>query len=43
LQRIDGILGGVDRVEDDKGLAFGFEILLGDNVNDFAEFAEDVA
>jgi hypothetical protein len=43
LQRIDGILRGIDRVEDDERLAFGFEILLGDNVDDFAEFAENVA
>jgi hypothetical protein len=43
LQRIDGILRGIDRVEDDECLTFRFEVLLGDNVDDVAEFAKDVA
>jgi hypothetical protein len=43
LQRINGILRSIDRVEDDERLAFGFEVLLGDDVDNVAEFAEDVA
>lgn len=41
LDFLDGLFRRGGRVEDDEGLAFGFEILLGDEVDDGAVLRED--
>ena len=42
LDIVDGFLGGVDRVEDHKGLALRLEVRLGHNVDDLAIFGEEL-
>jgi hypothetical protein len=41
LDLLDGALGGVGAVKDDKGLALGLQVRLGDNVDDGAILGED--
>jgi hypothetical protein len=43
LDLVDGGLGGLGLVEDDKGLALGLEVGLGDDVDDVAILGEDGA
>lgn len=40
---VDGFLRGGGAVEHDKRLALGFEVRLGDDVNDLPEFGKDGA
>lgn len=42
LDLVDGSLRRLDRVEDDEGLPFGFQVRLGHDVDDLAVLAEEL-
>lgn len=42
LDVVDGLLGGLDGVEDDEGLALGLEVGLGHDVDDLAILGEQL-